>query len=440
MSYRPRILVVDDDSDFQRAVLRYADEYDYSVHPASSLSEARSLPEDMRFNLVLLDISLPDGSGLELLERHVDADYIAVVTGHPSVATAARAVGSQVNEYLVKPLSGPDLRGLMERVAVSVGSDPAIASGESCGELLGQSTRMQTLFREIRRVAPTDATVLITGESGTGKELTAQAIHQHSGRTGTFVALNCGAVPTELLASELFGHEKGSFTGAHRQHAGCFERANGGTVFLDEITEMPLNLQTHLLRVLETKAITRVGGHDEQVLDLRVIAACNRDPHQAVRDGQLREDLLYRLIEFPLSMPALRERGDDVIMLATTFLRRLNRKHGTSIRFPHGTERVLRDHDWPGNVRELLHCIRRSYLMADHGVARIELLNKRRIGVLGQDAHSMTFAVGTPFETMQRSMLLKTLSHFDNDKTRTARALGVSVKTIYNHLERIGES
>lgn len=433
----PSLLIVDDDDTFREAARAYAKRLSFQVRAAATLTDARALAPESHYNLVLLDLSLPDGNGLELLDAELNADRIAVVTGNPTLDSATRAVGSRVTDYLVKPLPNGALNDLLKRAANSATSQPGLTQQDHCVELIGRSPSMHQLFDEIRRVAVTDLTVLAVGETGTGKELVAQAVHKLSGRSGPFVALNCGAVAPELLASELFGHERGSFTGAHRQHAGCFERADGGTLFLDEITEMPLSLQAHLLRALETRAITRVGGQSEHPVDIRVVAACNRDPQTAVRNGQLREDLLYRLLDFPVELPPLRARGQDVVLLAQVFLDRLNRQHGTRHQFAAGTDRVLLGHDWPGNVRELHHSVRRGYLLGQDGVVRIHPMIRRRSGMLAEDASAVTFAVGTSFEEMQRRMLLKTLAHFNNDKTRTARALGVSVKTIYNHLGRL---
>ena len=433
----PSLLIVDDDDTFREAARSFASRMNFTVQAADTLQRARSLTPARHFNLVLLDLSLPDGNGLELLDAELRADRIAVVTGNPTLDSATRAVGSRVSDYLVKPLPSGALKALLQRAAGSVHSQPGLDEDDHCGEMIGRSPVMRQLFGEIRRVAGTDLTVLAIGETGTGKELVAQALHRESGRSGPFVAINCGAVAPELLASELFGHERGSFTGAHRQHAGCFERADGGTLFLDEVTEMPLPLQAHLLRVLETRRITRVGGQCEQAVDLRVVAACNHDPQAAVRKGLLREDLLFRLLDFPIELPPLRAREDDVRLLATVFLDRLNRQHATQCRFAPGTERVLREHDWPGNVRELHHSVRRGFLLANNGLVRINPAVRRRSGLLFEDAGAITFSVGTRFDEMQRRMLLKTLAHFNNDKTRTARALGVSVKTIYNHLGRL---
>lgn len=435
------MLVVDDDIGFRSAANRYADLHKFSTDSAATLAEARQLLQGTHFDLVLLDLTLPDGSGFDLLEdKALNADHIAMITGNPSVESASRAVASPVHEYLVKPLQGEQLDALLRRIADNAAGPPLRDSGDHCGDLFGRSPAMRSVFHQIRRVAPTELTTFIIGESGTGKELVAQAIHQESGRSGPFVALNCAAVAPELLASELFGHERGSFTGAHRQHHGCFERAQGGTVFLDEITEMPAALQAHLLRVLEARTITRVGGQTEIDLDIRVIAASNRDPWKAVRDGVLREDLLYRLVDFPIQLPPLRQRDDDAVLLARLFLERLNRAHATQVRFAADAEAALRHHDWPGNVRELMHCVRRGYLLAERDLLRIEPGSRRRSASWNEDTGMLSFPIGATFEEMQRAMLLKTLEHFNQDKTRTARALGVSVKTVYNHLARIDRS
>ena len=234
------------------------------------------------------------------------------------------------------------------------------------GSLLGASAAMQEVFRLIERVGPTEASVLLTGESGSGKELAAQSIHECSARRGgPFIAINCGAIPAGLIEAELFGYEKGSFTGAVRAHAGVFERAEGGTLLLDEVTEMPLDMQTRLLRVLETRKFYRVGAPAEFTSDVRVIASTNRCPLQAVQSGQLREDLLYRLAVFPIDMPPLRSRGDDVELLAEHFLAELNAQAGTQKRLSALARMTLKQHSWPGNVRELKNCIERAFILGD---------------------------------------------------------------------------
>jgi DNA-binding NtrC family response regulator len=295
---------------------------------------------------------------------------------------------------------------------------------------------MRRLFDKIRRVAPLDVTVLIHGESGTGKELAARVLHEYSRRSGRFVAVNCGAIAPDLLTSQLFGHERGSFTGAVRDHAGFFEQAQGGTLFLDECTEMPLQLQTHLLRVLEERDVTRVGASASKPVDIRVIAATNRDPLQAVREGVLRADLYYRLMDFPLAMPPLREHASDIPLLAQRFLDRLNEHYGTTRRFAPDAVRRLLTYDWPGNARELKHAVQRAWVMSgeelDMHIAQPPQYPLHQ----AHDHGSMPFRIGMTIEEMEKQMLLRTLAHFDNDKTRTAEALGVSLKTIYNKLSR----
>ena len=287
----------------------------------------------------------------------------------------------------------------------------------------------------LERVAPSFVSVMIVGESGSGKELIAQTVHEMSPcADAPFVALNCGAVPATLVESELFGYEKGAFTGAHKTHRGFFERAQGGTLFLDEITEMPLDLQVRFLRVLETNRFTPVGGSREIECNVRIVAATNRDPVEAVRDNKLRQDLLYRLAVFPIVLPPLRERDDDVILLAQQFLQELNEQYGTDKRFAPGSEERLRSHTWPGNVRELKNCIQRAYIMADKDV-NIDILAplRRRERRAGRDV--MEFEIGTSLEEVEEKLIIATLDRYCGDKRRAARALGVSLKTIYNRLK-----
>ncbi|UXI68990.1 sigma-54-dependent transcriptional regulator [Tahibacter amnicola] len=435
---KPSVLVVDDDIPFAEAACVLAEMQGFSCAQVTSLAAARAILTRQRFDLILVDLELPDGSGFDLVE-HIDlADTaaIAIVTGNPSVDTAARAVRLPVFDYLVKPIDPARFKDLLDRAAVGWQSRRPRERTTACGELIGATPVMREVFRQIRRVAPTEATVLIHGESGTGKELAASAIHAESGRRGGFVAVNCGAVAPELLASQLFGHEKGSFTGAIRQHQGFFEQAHGGTILLDEITEMPSQLQVHLLRVLETRRVTRVGGTREYNVDVRVIAATNRPPRQAVDQGALREDLYYRLADFPLELPPLRARLNDVPLVAQLFLERLNERYGLSRRFGAEVPRVLMSYAWPGNVRELRNVIQRAYILSEGDEVHLPALNVTPSLPIEETDLTVTFPVGTSFEEMERKMLLKSLAHFGNDKVRTAEALGISVKTIYNRLSR----
>ncbi|HET9484693.1 MAG TPA: sigma-54 dependent transcriptional regulator [Xanthomonadales bacterium] len=429
------VLIVDDDQGFCRATTEFIRLKGANVETASSLAEARLQAERNTFRMSLIDLGLPDGSGFELIESGDPRFGNAVVmTGSHSVQSAIRALHAPapVQDYLLKPFRFDALDALLERCLGDVTRpDSAL---QSCGALLGNAPAMLCVYEQIRRVAPADASVLIVGESGCGKELAARAIHDLSGRGGEFVAVNCGAVHPELLASQLFGHERGSFTGAVRSHQGYFERAAGGTLFLDEITEMPPNLQVHLLRVLETRSFTRLGGTSERTIDVRVIAATNRDPHAAIASGALREDLFYRLNDFPLDMPALRERVTDIVPLAGIFLHRLNERGGVAKRFSPETAAALRAYPWPGNVRELRNVVSRAWLLADDVLHAAPLLKPRT--ARGERRNGVTFEVGTTFEDVERRMLMMTLEHFGGDKVEAARALGVTVKTIYNRLAR----
>jgi DNA-binding NtrC family response regulator len=312
---------------------------------------------------------------------------------------------------------------------------PAVA-----GPLLGMSAAMQEVFRLIERVGPTEASVLLTGESGSGKELAAKSIHDRSlRRGGPFVAINCGAIPAGLIEAELFGYEKGSFTGAVCGQAGVFERADGGTLLLDEVTEMPADMQTRLLRVLESRKFYRVGANIEQSTDVRVIAATNRCPLQAVQSGQLREDLLYRLAVFPIDLPPLRSRGNDVELLAEHFLAELNAQAGTQKRLTALARMTLRQHTWPGNVRELRNCVERAFILADQSLELAPLIQQCAARDTGQPDR-LDIRVGTPIHDVERSLIEATLDYFQGNKRRAADALGCSLKTLYNKLNGYSQS
>ena len=302
--------------------------------------------------------------------------------------------------------------------------------------LLGDSEAMQEVFRLIERVGPTEASVLLTGESGSGKELAAQSIHDRSARrAGPFLAINCGAIPAGLIEAELFGYEQGSFTGEVRAHAGVFERAQGGTLLLDEVTEMPLDMQTRLLRVLESRKFYRVGASVEFSSDVRVIASTNRCPLQAVQNGQLREDLLYRLAVFPIDMPPLRSRGGDVELLAEHFLTELNAQSRTQKRLSAMARMTLKQHTWPGNVRELKNCIERAFILGDQTLELAPLIqNGARGGDTASDRERLDIRVGSRIYDMERSLIEATLDYFKGNKRRAADALGCSLKTLYNKL------
>ena len=312
--------------------------------------------------------------------------------------------------------------------AARVASGPAPSR---FGHLFGCSAVMQNVYRRIEKVAPTSATVFIVGESGSGKELVARTIHDRSENArAPFVAVNCGAIPANLIEAELFGHEKGAFTGAAKTHRGCFERAEGGTLLLDEVTEMAPEMQVRLLRVLETGRYTRVGGEVELQARTRILAATNRDPQAAVRDGQLREDLMYRLAVFPIAVPALREREGDAELLAEHFLQQLNAAEGTTKTYSRQAILTIRTHHWPGNVRELKNAVQRAYILADDVVE----LDFAGLACAEPVGNCVKLRVGSPLAELERQMIYATLDHCDGNKRRCAQLLGISLKTLYNRL------
>jgi DNA-binding NtrC family response regulator len=435
MENKPQLLIVDADIGFVHAAADVARSQGLEITVAGTLAQAMSRLETGGFDLALIELALPDGSGLDLLE-HLDIGtrtQVILVTSHPTVETALKALHLPIVDYVVKPLHPSQFRALIEQAGASRRLPPP-AQGDSWHGLAGRSPQIRRLRDEVLRVAGTDASVFIHGESGVGKELVAAALHAESRRAGNFVALNCGAVPSELLTSQLFGHEKGSFTGANSRHLGLFQQADGGTLFLDEITEMPLHLQVHLLRALETHSIRRIGGNEDIPVDVRIIAATNRAPDRARQDGKLREDLYYRLAEFPIRISPLRERPEDILPIANLFLARLNERYGTRRAFPADVDAVLSRHAWPGNVRELKNAIQRAYILAEDEVVRPELPTRRNAGPLAETASTITFAVGTPLEEIERRMLFKTLAYFNDNKAKAAEALGITTKTIYNRL------
>jgi two-component system, NtrC family, response regulator AtoC len=414
------------------------------VAAAATLGEAKERVEQRRPDVLLLDLQLPDGNGMDLLEgaKLRETTEVILITGHASIESSIDALRHGAADYLIKPVNIKQLKAVLSRVARPADLKTEIGALRDqlrrlgrFGRLLGTSPAMQRVYDQMERVGPTAATVFITGESGTGKELVAQTLHDLSRRhKQLFLPINCGAVSPQLIESEIFGHEKGSFTGAVREHKGYFERASGGTVLLDEITETPLELQVKLLRVLESGTFMRVGSNREIDVDVRVIAATNRDPEQAVAEGKLREDLLYRLRVFPIHLPPLRERGDDIPLLAKHFLEELNVAESTAKTLAHDAIRRLQEYDWPGNVRELANVVRRSYIMADDVVDASclppELGRAKRI-VSGP---TFQVRVGSKIAEMERSLILATLEQCSGTKEEAASMLGISLKTLYNRL------
>lgn len=440
----PHVLIVDDDDNTRAALSELVSAEGFTVALAADVREGtiqlgRQVPD-----AILSDLRLPDGSGLDLL-RSLDpknAVEMILMTGHASVDSAVDALRMGVADYLVKPINVQRLRAILARIPRSGDLHAEIAGLRDTlrqygrfGSMLGNSPAMQKLYDEMIRVAPTEATVLLMGESGTGKELAAQTLHELSlRRKQTFLAINCGAISPNLIESEMFGHERGSFTGAERQHKGYFERADGGTLFLDEITEMPLELQVKLLRVLETGLFMRVGTIKETATDVRVIAATNRDPEEAVRDGRLREDLYHRLNVFPLELPPLRTRGGDIAMLAESFLERLNTAGRESKVFAQGLLESLGSHDWPGNVRELKNYVQRAFILANDGVLETPVAPVS-MAVGSQNADAVSIAMGTSLAQAEQQLIFATLKRCNGVKRKAAQVLGISSKTLYNRLE-----
>jgi two-component system response regulator AtoC len=436
-----RALIVDDDDAFVSGLAEVVKREGFTVTAAGTLADARSEMAASLPDIVLVDLLLPDGNGMELLEplEPGTGPEVVLITGNASLETAVDALRRGATDYLTKPIDMGRLKVTLNALARTVEMKDQIGSlrGElrrlgRFGPLVGGSPAMQKVYDMIARVAPTEATVLVTGETGTGKELVAQTIHALSRRAKEpFLAVNCGAISATLIESEVFGHERGSFTGADRQHKGHFERANRGTLLLDEITEMPQELQVKLLRVLETGTLMRVGGADPIKVDVRVLAATNRRPEEAVAQGKLRQDLLYRLNVFPIEIPPLRDRGDDVQLLAEQFLDEMNKTHGTDKAFTRACLERLRRHKWPGNVRELKNVVQRAYILAegDVGIDALPLGVHEETG-----ASSLVMRVGTSIAEMERRLILATLEHFEGDKKRAATVLKISLKTLYNRL------
>nr|AYM55755.1 hypothetical protein [uncultured bacterium] len=452
IEHNPKLLalIVDDDEDFRISVASLAKREGFEARTVGTLEEARKCMVDTPPDLVLVDLRLPDGHGLELLAGGIpasDTEFV-VVTGNASVETAIRAIREGAIDYLTKPFDPARLTGVLANVARTRGLKTELSGLRwqlrrlgRFGKMVGSSPPMQEVYNLIARVAPTNATVLVVGESGTGKELVAETLHGLSRRSDkSLFAFNCGAVSPNLIESELFGHEKGSFTGADRRHIGYFERAAGGTLMLDEITEMNPELQVKLLRVLESGHFLRVGANDPIESDVRIIAATNRNPIEAVSSGALREDLYYRLNVFTINLPPLRERGEDVALLAQHFLDELNAAEETQKRWTPKALSALADRPWRGNVRELRNAVHQAYILADREIGpevlqsheQIQSRNGKAPSV--RDDGTLEVSVGSQIAAVEKRLILATLDHFAGDKKHAALALGISLKTLYNRL------
>ena len=446
----PHAVIVEDDERTRFALSEFTERLGYTTTTAASFSEARSELERGCPAVVLLDMYLPGGSGIDLLlEMPSPRPHVLLMSGDESIQRAVERMSLQTVHFLRKPIELPVLTKVLESVrkkAPIVERDGRTKPRTS--RLIGQSPAILELRRLIERVAPTDFPVYIEGESGSGKELVAEAVHLQSRRRDrSFVAINCGALPESLIDSEVFGHERGAFTGAAAVKQGVFEQADGGTLFLDEIAEMALELQVRLLRVLETGKVKRVGGTKEIDVDVRVIAATNRPATLTLREGKLREDLYHRLSMFPIQIPPLRSRPGDIPLLVDYFLAEIEKAEGKGKRLDPLTLDALTRYHWPGNVRQLRNVVHRAYIMADDHIVPSCLLPQIRAesvasatatmrATAGEDGVSLT--VGTTLADAERRLIEATLENQGGDKRAAAEVLGISLRTLYSRLREYG--
>src|SRR5690242_19507035 len=461
-----KVLIVDDEASQRTGLSGMVKAWNMSAETASEGAEALEKVASFSPVVIVTDLNMPGMDGFQFLGKLRelgDAPPAIVLTAYGNVETGVRAI-HELNAFyfLEKPIQ-PNVMQALLRLAASHNSlrqsnrilERQLLYKGSLGEMVGASPRMKEIFVLLQQAGPTNACVLISGESGTGKELVARTLHALSPRRqGPFVAINCAALPETLIESELFGHEKGSFTGASERRAGCFELAQGGTLLLDEIGEMPALTQAKLLRILEDSKVRRLGGKTEFEVDVRVVAATNKIPEEAVRGGHLREDLYYRLNVFHIHLPPLRERRDDIAHIAEFLIGELNRKHNCKVSdvSQEVMEGFLR-HNWPGNVRELRNVLERAVILAGEGTVEMKhlpaFLQNRAAAPATATAAAPTdtpaapsdavqFSIGTTVEEAEKGLILRTLEHTKNNKTRAAEILGISLKTLHNKLKEYG--
>jgi len=451
------VLVVEDEAGAREALVELVKELGYEASAAGSVAEAGEAFSRKGPDVCITDLGLPDGDGLDVVRaaRASGRDCaVLVLTGRGSIRAAVDAMKAGAHDFLLKPVKTAQLAAALALLSgrheeardlpPAALPDPAVAGG--LAGMVGRSAPMLELFRLLVRVARSNAPVMITGESGTGKEVAASTVHLLSRRAARpFVAVNCGAISPALVESELFGHERGAFTGADRRRAGTFEMAHGGTLFLDEVTEMPPGLQVKFLRVLETRTFRRVGGSEELDMDVRLVASSNRDLAEAVRRETFRPDLFYRLNVFPLRLPPLRERREDVPLLAAHFLAQIEEKERRGFSSFEGRSlEALSGHDWPGNVRELKNAVHRAYVLSDPPAIQAEAAEavltdsgsaESRPAEEGEGAWpAVPVRVGETLGAVEKKLLKATLLAVKGDKRVAAELLGVSLKTIYNKL------
>jgi len=450
---RDRVLIVEDEDNARRGYEQLLQRWGCDTLGVATAEDALAKFASYQPDSIIADVELPGMNGLDLLKQLGDEllDVPAIIiTGKGSEERAVAAIEAGAFWYIEKPLKGPVLRALLDR-ALSKARDSRrlvvlqrqLREAGRIGEMVGASKPMQDVMRVVEMAAPSSASVLITGETGSGKEIVARTVHQLSNRAnGPFVAINCSAIPESLMESEIFGHERGAFTGAAERRIGCFELADGGTLLLDEIGEMPAPTQAKLLRVLEDRKVRRLGSKVETPVDVRVLAATNKDPEKAVASGVLRQDLYFRLNVFHINLPPLRDHKDDIPLLVEHILRDVNAKHGKHVRGV-GSEvmDIFMSHTWPGNIRELRNVLERASIMCEKDLISRSALPEefgKNAAKGPSDLGAIKFPVGTTVDAMERELILQTLGATGNNKTRAAELLGISLKTLHNKLKEYG--
>ena len=443
---RDTILIADDEEAIVTGLSELLRESGYAVSAARDGRETVRKLKKHDYDVLLADLDMPYFDGLQILQQISDAGLttqVIIVTGKGSIDTAVQAMKNGAYDYLRKPVDSGRLLSIIpkaiehRRLLVSHGQlQQTIRQLTRYDDLLGQSDAMHAIYKMIDTVADSTATVVITGESGTGKELVAKAIHNKSGRSqGPFIAVNCSAFPEDILENELFGHEKGAFTGALNEKPGCFELASGGTLFLDEVGEMSLTTQAKILRALEERSYRRLGGKSEIHVDVRVLAATNQDLKRLIQENRFREDLYYRLCVMEIDIPPLRERLEDIPLLALEFLHFFSEKNNKKISgFTPACMEHLTRFPWPGNVRELKNTIERAVILCSAQWIDNAHLPEKIVHQDGQQ-QTCTIAVGTPLQEVEKTMIQKTLQMTHNNKTQAAQILGISLKTLHNKLK-----
>ncbi len=445
---RRRILVVDDDESSREGMTSLLSTWGHHVQAAEDGRQALALASTFRPAVILTDLVMPGLNGIDLLRalnQELPSAPVIIITGHATIETAVAAVRDGAYDYLTKPTDVRRLRVVLDKAIEKAEVVREVAllrrrlrEDRGFGLLLGRSPAMQEVYRQIEVAAPTSAPVLISGETGTGKELVARTIHLHSPRgKQPFVAVNCSAIPDTLLESELFGHEKGAFTGAGDRRAGLFELADAGTIFLDEITEMSGMLQAKYLRTLQEGTLRRVGGNTEIQVDVRVIAATNQDPMRALREGKFREDLFYRLNVMNISLPALRQRREDIPLLVEACVREFSQRYDKAVSgVDEAGMHLLVQHGWPGNVRELRNVVERAVVACDGDQLTTRHLPLRATPEAEPSPDAVVLPLGSTIDHAERELVLRTLASTGNNRTRAAEILGISPKTLYNKLQR----